>query len=171
MAQLKCCCFFPLKTSVWLIGLVQIVGLSFGIYNLDTYGVKSFFAFNLLLVLIFCCLFLAMMCSRKHDTQNLREIVFVYYVVVLTVMPIQYTLMGIYGIGFDITSHHCDNMQEQAALNQNNIDSDKCLRYIRSFYLICLCLSTAAHLYFSYFLKLYADVKSLSVICLDSNLV
>ena len=84
-----------------------MIGLSLGVYKLESFGVASFFGFNLLAVFIWCCMFLMMMLSKKFDTQYFREVVFVYYVVVLTILPIQYTLMGTYNVGFDITSHIC----------------------------------------------------------------
>ena len=163
----KCCFVFPLKTGVWLIGLAQLIGLSIGIYNLESFGMVSFFGFNLLAVFVWCCMFLVMMLLKQFDTQYFREVVFVYYVVVLTILPIQYTLMGTYNVGFDITSHICEDMQAHAALNDGKIDSDKCLTYVRTFYMVSLVFTTAIHAYLAYFLKLYADVQSLSKIKLD----
>ena len=66
--------------------------------------------------------------------------------------------MGTYGVGFDITSHICEDMQGHAALKDGKIDSEKCLTYVRVFYMTGLVISTVVHAYLAYFLKLYADV-------------
>ena len=100
----SCCCCFSLKTGVWLIGGLVILNVASSFYSAAVYDLWGFYMIQLVLEAIFCILFLIMMISDRHDTYNMRNGVFFYYLIGLVLIPLGVTILGIFGIGWDIIS-------------------------------------------------------------------
>ena len=114
---------------------------------------------SLLLTGIFCTMFLIMMISPNTDSYKLRNSVFLYYLIAMTIIPVVVAIMGLFGVGFDFVTPLCREAAKQMEEQDppQHLDGQKCRAFARGFFAVCLLVFTSIRLYFSYILKLYAD--------------
>ena len=103
-----CCCCFSLKTGVWLIGGLVILNVISGLYQAGGYGTWGYNSISLALNFGFCILFLIMMVSPSNDTFKLRNGVFLYYLIALTLVPAIITILAVFGVGWNIVDDVCN---------------------------------------------------------------
>ena len=157
MDQDRCCLCFSVKTGVWIIGALEIISMVEDIYNGLVYKMIAQFLLSLIITAIFCVLFLFMMVSPTGDTYKLRNSVFFYYLIALTIIPVVITLMGIFGIGFDIVTPICNEIKEQVKKKDESQSVDNCKPWTQAGLGFFILFFTMIRLYFSYILKKYAD--------------
>ena len=97
------------------------------------------------------------MVSPTGDTYKLRNSVFFYYLIALTIIPVVITLMGIFGIGFDIVTPICNEIKEQVKKKDESQNVDNCKPWTQGALGFIILFFTMIRLYFSYILKKYAD--------------
>ena len=115
MNQDRCCCCFSVKTGVWLIGALEIIGMVQNIYNGLVYDMLASVLASLILSGIFCVMFLFMMVSPNTDSYKLRNSVFLYYLIAMTIIPVAIVIMGMFNLGFDFVGPICREAEKQAA--------------------------------------------------------
>ena len=86
-----------MKTGVWLIGAMVILGVAENFWQAARYGVWSLFMLISGIEAVFCAMFLIMMISQSLDTYKLRCATFLYYLVMLIIVPAVLMLMAIFG--------------------------------------------------------------------------
>ena len=86
----------------------MILNVAGSFYQAAVYSLWSYYAITLVLEGIFCVLFLMMMISESADTYKLRNGVFLYYLIGLTLIPVVFSLLAAFGVGWDLVKQVCD---------------------------------------------------------------
>ena len=85
----------------------MILNVAGGFYSAAVYDLWTFYFIPLFLEGGFCVIFLLMMISQNLDTYKLRTAVFLYYLIALTIVPVVITLLGVFGVGWDLVNKIC----------------------------------------------------------------
>ena len=93
---------------MWLIGGLVILNVAGSFYQAAVYNLWGFYAITLGLQGIFCVLFLMMMISESADTYKMRNAVFLYYLIALTLIPVVISFLAAFGVGWDVVKQICD---------------------------------------------------------------
>ena len=101
------------------------------------------------------------MITPTNDTYKLRRLVFFYYLIAMTIIPFIVVVLGILGIGFDMVTPICKDIEKEIKKKDpdGKYDDNICKAGIKVIIAVYLLITDLSKLYFSYIFKQWADYK------------